>query len=118
MGKHPGGEEEESGEARTSKSKGVDQSMLWIDQQVTYSHRKPCVAQPRQREVVCRMQESWKHRQCWEAGEGSASPDCWSTSLAVLAKLESTPMRSWIPSVKGIYGQETVPGGHGGWDQM
>jgi hypothetical protein len=44
MGKRPGGEEEESGEARDSKSKGADRSTLWIDQQVTYGHRKPCAA--------------------------------------------------------------------------
>jgi hypothetical protein len=48
------------------------------------------------------MQESWKHMQCWEAGEGSASPNRRSTGPAVLAGLESMPMRSWILSVKGI----------------
>jgi hypothetical protein len=31
----------------------------------------------------------------------STSPDCWSTGLVVLARLESVPMRSWIPRVEG-----------------
>jgi hypothetical protein len=45
--------------------------------------------------------------QCWEAGGSSASPDRWSTGPAVLAGLESTPMRSWIPSVEGIRAELT-----------
>jgi hypothetical protein len=45
--------------------------------------------------------------QCWEAGGSSTSPDRWSTGLAVLAGLESTPMRSCIPSVEGIRAELT-----------
>jgi hypothetical protein len=37
----------------------------------------------------------------------SASPDCQSAGLAVLAGSEATPMRGWIPSVEGIRAELT-----------